>query len=322
MQILVVDDSEDGRDVAEAMLLSTGYNDVRQATSAWDAIKLLDIGNTADEPPAVDLILLDVAMPEMDGVEACARIRNDARYADVPIIMVSLLDDTDTLTNAFVAGATDYVTKPINRAELAARVRTALKLKVEFDRHKAREAQLLALLSGAAHRHGNGSIDEATGLLAGHITEAYLTAPTKHQSDDVVSILALMLDRFDSYRATYGLSAAQDVLAQVAHAVRALTATIGVIAGAYRDGMIVVVAPDIGAQSARRLGEALCTTVSKLRLPNSESITSNHMTASVAAVTGQMRRGNDRIQLLTRAISGVKEAAAAGGNRVMALTLQ
>jgi phosphoserine phosphatase RsbU/P len=321
MRILIVDDNEDGRDIAEATLLSAGYSDLYTAASAWEALKILDIGRTTDVPPNVDLILLDIVMPEMDGIEACARIRNDARHVDVPIIMVTSLDDMDSLGNAFVAGATDYVTKPINRVELSARVRAALKLKAEFDRRKAREVELLLLLSTAGSRRGAGWIDEATGLLAGEVAEAYLAAATKHPTDDVMSILAVALDRFDLYRATYGEDATQNVLAEVANAVRTLTATIGIVAAAYRNGMIVVVAPNTGANSARQLGEALCSTVSKLRLPNSESIVSNHMTASVAAVTGRTKRSNDCVQLLSQALSRVKDATSAGGNRVLALTI-
>jgi phosphoserine phosphatase RsbU/P len=123
MRILIIDDSEDSRDRAEGTLLSGGYDDVITAASGWEALKMLDIGRNSDERPSVDIVLLDVVMPEMDGVETCARIRNDQRYSDLPIIMVTSRDDMDTLTKAFVAGATDYVTKPVNRIELIARVR-------------------------------------------------------------------------------------------------------------------------------------------------------------------------------------------------------
>src|ERR1700727_3024953 len=115
VRILVVDDAEDSRDLTEAALLSAGYTDVVTADSAWQALKILDVGGTTGETLPVDLVLLDIVMPEMDGIEACARIRNDPRYGDFPIIMVTSLDDMDNLANAFVAGATDYVTKPINR---------------------------------------------------------------------------------------------------------------------------------------------------------------------------------------------------------------
>ena len=165
MRILVIDDSEDSRDIAEGTLLSGGYDDVVTAASGWEALKRLDIGRNSDERPTVDIVLIDVVMPEMDGVETCARIRNDPRYADLPIIMVTSRDDMDTLTNAFVAGATDYVSKPVNRVELIARVRAALRLKAELDRRQARERELLGFLSSWGNRRASLWIDEATGLL-------------------------------------------------------------------------------------------------------------------------------------------------------------
>ena len=102
---------------------------------------------------------------------------------------------------------------------------------------------------------------------------------------------------------------------------RRLTATIGIVAAAYRNGTIILVAPEVGARSASELGETLRATVSKLRLPNSESVVSDYVTASVAAITGRVKRGIDRVQLLTQAIARVQDAAGAGGNRVLALTI-
>ena len=174
MRLLVVDDSEDFRDLTEGALLSAGYADIVTAASGWEALKILDVGRTTDENPSVDVVLLDIVMPEMDGVETCARIRNDPRYADLPIIMVTALDDMNSLSNAFVAGATDYVTKPVNRIELVARVRAALRLKQELDRRQARERELLTFLSSWGDRRAGVWIDEATGLFVGEAAEAYL----------------------------------------------------------------------------------------------------------------------------------------------------
>jgi sigma-B regulation protein RsbU (phosphoserine phosphatase) len=321
MRILIVDDIEDSRDLTEAALLSAGYSDIVMAASAWEALKLLDVGRTVDTPPSVDIVLLDIIMPEMDGIEACARIRRDRRYGDIPIIMVTSLDDMDSLSNAFVAGATDYVAKPINRIELAARVRSALKLKAELDRRQARERELLTFLSSWGDRRANLWIDDATGLFVGEVAEAYIAAGAKYPGEDLVSVIAVELDRFEAFRSANGDQASQTVLAQVARAVRGLAATIGIIPAAYRNGMIILVAPDLEAGSARQLGENLCKTIARLRLPNSESIGSGHVTASVAAVTGQVRRGIDRIFLLTHAIAKVQDAIAAGGNRVLALSM-
>jgi DNA-binding response OmpR family regulator len=73
------------------------------------------------------LVLLDVVMPKMNGIEVCAHIRKDKGCADLPIIMVTALDDMNFLINALKAGANDYLTKPINRADLIARVHGTLR---------------------------------------------------------------------------------------------------------------------------------------------------------------------------------------------------
>jgi phosphoserine phosphatase RsbU/P len=320
MRILIVDDSDDARDLTEAAILSAGYNKVVTAASASEALKILDAGRATDEPPGVDLILLDIVMPEMDGIEACARIRSESRFSDIPIIMVTSLNDMDSLSNAFVAGANDYVTKPINRIELSARVRSALKLKSELERRQARERELLGFLSPGGDRRATASIDEVTGLFVGPVAEAYLASATHHQRDGTTSILALSLDRFDNYRSAHGKDACNRVLAEVAQAVRGLAATIGTIAAVYPNGVIVIVAPECSAHAAKQLGEYLRGAVQKLKLRNSESILADHITASVASVTGRVKRGADRIHLLTRAVSAVQEVAAAGGDRVMAQT--
>jgi sigma-B regulation protein RsbU (phosphoserine phosphatase) len=321
MRILVVDDSEDARDLTEGALCSAGYDDVVTAASAWEALRILDVGRTTDDESTVDIVLLDIVMPEMDGIEACARIRSDPRYADIPILMVTSLEDMESLSNAFVAGASDYVTKPVNRIELVARVRAALKLKSELERRQARERELLAFLSTWGDRRATLWIDEATGLFVGEVAEAYLMTGSKYQNDNMISILALALDRFDAFRSAHGEDASRTVLGQVAQAVRGIAARIGIVAAAYRNGLIVLVAPEVDPGAACQLGETLRNTVARLKLRNGEAIVADHLTASVSAVSGTVRRGPDRAHLLTQAIATVQKAAEAGGNRLLAVTV-
>jgi phosphoserine phosphatase RsbU/P len=317
MRILVVDDSEDGRDVAEAMLLAAGYQDILTAGSAEEAYEVMGIGGSnTGEPCPVDLVLLDIIMPEIDGIEACARIRNDERSADVAIIMVTSLSDMDSLGNAFVAGATDYITKPLNRVELLARARSALKLKSELDRRQARESELLQFMSTWGDRRAAHWIDETTGLFVGEVAEAYLTAAANFPTDAETSVIALAIDRLDAYR-SQGERVAANIMTRVARAVRATAATVGVIAAAYRDGTIVLVVPDLRSKPALALAESLRVAVSRLGIANPEAIAADHVTASVAVVTGRVNRWMDRVHLLTQAISAVPRVAAAGGNRVV-----
>lgn len=322
MRILVVDDTEDSRDIAEAALISAGYADVNTAGSAREAYEYLGIEARSDgDETSADLVLLDIVMPDVDGIEACAHIRSDSRYSDVPIIMVTSLADMNSLANAFVAGATDYITKPLNRIELLARVRSALKLKSELDRRRAREQELLNFLSTWGDRRASVWIDDVTGLFVGEVAEAYLTAASRHQTDETVSLIALAIDRFDIYRAAQGEAVARAILAKVGAAVRRTLATIGAVAAAYRNGIMVVVVPEHDAAAAGRLGEALRAAIANLNILNSEAIAAEHVTASVVVVSGRARRGAERAQLLTHAISTIKGAVTSGGNRVFALNV-
>ena len=320
MNILLVDDSEDFRDITDALLNDAGYPDIANAGSAKEAFDILHLDDAAAAPAPADLILLDILMPGIDGIEACARIRNDSRYVDVPIIMLTNLDDIDSLAKAFVAGANDYVTKTNDRVELLARIRSALRLKGELDRRKARERELFDFIANWGDRHAPTWIDDATGLLRGEIGEAYLTATSEHGTEQA-SIIALAVDRLDAYRASRGEAATRDMLSRIAHAVQRTQASIGAVAASYRNGLIILVVPELNASAARQLAEALRSSVSRLRHANPEAIAADHITASVAVTTGRVRSGPDRVKLLTRAIQTAQREGAKGSNSVVAIDM-
>ena len=94
-----------------------------------------------------DLILLDINMPEIDGMEVCKRIKKNASTKDIPIIFLSALNDTNTITNAFKYGAVDYITKPFNGLELIARVKTHIQIRKyikELQEKQEKLAQIVA----------------------------------------------------------------------------------------------------------------------------------------------------------------------------------
>ena len=319
MRILTVDDSEDSRDLTQAVLHSAGYRDVKTAASARDAFTILGIGNeTGNDQTPIDLVLLDIVMPEIDGIEACARIRSDGRYGDTPIIMLSSLADMDSLSNAFVAGANDYITKPLNRIELLARVRAALKLKAELVRRKERERELLDFVANRGDRRAATCVDDITGLFVGEIAEAYLAAVPAGTHDEPISVITLAIDRLDACRSAKGDVTANAILVSVGATIRAASAAVGVIAAAYRNGIFVIVAPGYNAAAAMKFAEMLRTAIARLTLANTEAITADHVTASLAVSSSHATRETDRVKLLTQAIHFVQVLAARGGGDVVA----
>ncbi len=142
MSILIIDDSPDQRNLLRMMLNSAGHTDILAADSASAAFKHLGLDGQGQGAADVDLILMDVMMPDMDGIETCRRIRANERLRDIPIIVITAKTEPEYLLLAFTAGAMDYLRKPLNSAELQARVCSALLLKHEMDRRKAREQEL------------------------------------------------------------------------------------------------------------------------------------------------------------------------------------
>ncbi|TAL08526.1 MAG: response regulator [Nitrospirae bacterium] len=132
-RILIIDDSRDNRLLLRAMLAASGHADVLLAESARDAFHHLGMEESGGPDPQVGLILLDISMPVLDGIEACRLIKAVDRLRDVPIIMVTAMTDPGFLVSAFDAGAVDYITKPVKKMELLARVGSALRLKQSMD---------------------------------------------------------------------------------------------------------------------------------------------------------------------------------------------
>ncbi|COE00017.1 MULTISPECIES: fused response regulator/phosphatase [Bacillus] len=142
MSILIVDDNPVNIFVIEKILKQAGYQDLVSLNSAQELFEYIQFGKDSSRHNEIDLILLDIMMPEIDGLEVCRRLQKEEKFKDIPIIFVTALEDANKLAEALDMGAMDYITKPINKVELLARMRVALRLKSELNWHKEQEENL------------------------------------------------------------------------------------------------------------------------------------------------------------------------------------
>ncbi len=206
-RILVVDDHEDNIEVLRVRLESWGYG-TDACYNGHDALAYVE-----KTPP--DLILLDVMMPEISGIEVARRIKGNKALPFIPIIMQTALDSTEDKVEGLEAGADDYITKPIDFAELKARLRSMLRIKRLQEALEEREKELLEVNERLRFM---SQTDALTGLdnrrhLNERIDEMFQHA---QRLNEPFSLVMCDLDKFKSVNDTYGHQAGDEVLKQLA----------------------------------------------------------------------------------------------------------
>ena len=139
--LLIVDDNEDNRYTLTRRLQREGYTNLTAAVDGREALQLLGARS-------FDLVLLDVMMPELNGYEVLERLRADDRLRHIPVIMISAMDEIESVIRCIELGAEDYLAKPFNPTLLRARVGASLekkRLRDELVRHTRRMEQELEM---------------------------------------------------------------------------------------------------------------------------------------------------------------------------------
>lgn len=284
MSILVVDDSLDSRHLIAAYLKAAGYKDIKSVESAETTFALLGLDEPGAVPAAFDLILMDVVMPEIDGIDACRRIKKHPAYQDVPVIIITAEKDPVNLQSAFTAGAIDFIGKPLNRTELLARVRSILKLKKETDQRKEALRQLkqanerLEMLS---------NLDGLTGIanrrFFNHVYDEEWRRCRRHSL--ALSVLMLDIDFFKAFNDTYGHLAGDECLKKVAGVLKKQLQRAGEMVGRYGGEEFVVLLPGVETDRAVMIAERLRSAVEGLAIPHAHSAVASHVTVSIGLAT-------------------------------------
>ncbi len=206
-RILIVDDHEDNIELLRARLGARGYA-IESAMDGEQALQCVE-----KSPP--DLILLDVMMPRIDGFEVVRRLKANRNLPFIPIILQTALDSTEHKVEGLDAGADDYITKPINFAELEARVKSMLRIKRLQDALEERERELSEV---NARLLKMAQTDSLTGLDNRRYLEERLEEAFGHSRRlrEPLAVVLCDLDRFKSVNDTYGHQAGDAVLKQLA----------------------------------------------------------------------------------------------------------
>src|SRR5436190_199090 len=246
-RILVVDDHEDNIELLRARLEAWGY----EVDAAHDGAQALEIVHRA--PP--DLILLDVMMPSLDGNEVARRVKHDRALPFIPIIMQTALDSTENKVEGLEAGADDYITKPIEFAELKARLRSMLRIKRLQEELEERERQLLEANERLKHM---SRTDALTGLENRRATERQLELMFAHSKryEEPLSCVMCDLDRFKSVNDEHGHHAGNAVLKQFAAILKRAAREIDAV-GRYGGEEFIVLLPGTPLDAATTFSERL-----------------------------------------------------------------
>lgn len=305
-RILIIDDD---LTVAKAMSLTFergNFGEVVTVTSAEEAFDLLELEAEDTGPPGFDVILLDVMMPGIDGIKACARIRVTRRYRNVPILMCSGLTEVESLNQAFVAGAHDFLTKPVSNIELLARTRSALRLKRELDRRRAREEQLR---EESRRTHGDDAslMDSKLGFPSKAAFELTVRLAVGH--DGEYGLLALRMAETELMSREHGEGVLEEAIRRVALTLAGLEAPLGWMFFSHGGGLFFIMAPHMSTERMALYGDTARKSVAAIKLNDLDPHGVKPIELKIAAGEGQ---GSDLLTLPAQLIRAVYGAEAVG----------
>ena len=307
-RILVVDDHEDNIELLRARLEARGY-EVEGATDGQAALEMVD-------KVCPDLILLDVMMPKMDGMEVARRLK--ARIANkeipfIPIIMQTALDSTEQKVEGLDAGAIDYVTKPINFAELEARVSSQLHVKSLQYALAASKKELsdlndklreISLTDGLTQIENRRSLEDRLHDMWQHSVRLH----------EPIALVMCDIDKFKAVNDHYGHQAGDSVLKEFAQLLKSEAREIDRV-GRYGGEEFLLILPGTVLDAAVTFAERLREKVEKHTFTYAGGTLRRTMSCGVAA--SPHPRVKDQEALLKASDDALYVAKETGRNRVI-----
>jgi len=302
----VVDDIPVNIQLMQTYLSSVGYETIfaRNGEEALIQVK--------DHQP--DLLLLDVMMPKMDGFETCRLLKSNQETRYIPVIMVTALNEIEDKIKGIEAGADDFITKPFNKLELLARVKSLLRMKNLHDQLQDKIRQL----EEAKERLRELAVtDGLTGLYNYRYFKEFLAQELRraerHHSN--VSVVMVDIDFFKNYNDTYGHLAGDEVLRILGQLMRENIRSID-LAARYGGEEFALVLPETNKKAARFVADKIKSLVEEYPFRNEETQPNGNLTVSMGVAT-YPTDGKAMEDLINRADQWLYQAKAGGRNRVV-----
>lgn len=252
-----------------------------------------------------DLILLDIMMDGMDGLEVCRLLKSDPATAAIPVIFITAKGDENDEALGLELGAVDYISKPLNPAIVRSRVKTHLTLKIQGDYLK-----------------GLASLDGLTGIPNRRAFDLRLADAWSQASREgtALSLIMIDIDYFKRYNDHFGHLAGDQCLSLVATALADSVNRPYDMAARYGGEEFACILPDTNLQGALKVTSMLRTNISELKIAHPASDVSEQLTLSMGVASLQPRIGGDAAELIALADEQLYQAKHNGRDRVQSQT--
>jgi len=313
--ILVVEDEKTLRFISKYALMQDGYI-VQEASNGEEALAICD-------QTIPHLLLLDAIMPGMDGFTCCAELHKRLGENCPPILMVTVLDDEESVNLAFEAGATEYITKPINWAVLRKRIYRLLRTRWALQELERRyqEAYQLSLELEKANRKLEylARVDTLTQVANRRtFNERFREEWNRSRRDSSpISLVLCDLDYFKQYNDYYGHQAGDSCLKKIAAILKANCQRASDLVARYGGEEFALILGGINQEQATCLAKKICNQVRKTAIPHAANPNGKYLTLSMGVATLIPNRYYKTSDLVTKADSALYQAKASGRDRVI-----
>ncbi len=292
-RVLIIDDNASNIQIVGTLLKNEGYQ-IYVANNGLQAINIV-------EEILPDLILLDIMMPGMDGIETSKRIKKNSQTREVPIIFITAKSDVQDVVRGFESGGSDYITKPFQAPVLLARVRTHVALWQKTKQLRAySDRDYLTMI--ANRRRFDEFID--------------LEWRRCLREQRPLSLIILDIDYFKNYNDTYGHLQGDEVLKKVAYSIKNICNRSGDLAARYGGEEFAIVLGNTNLQTSQLLAEKYRHAIESLTIVHEASKVKNVVTASLGVATTTPDMNDSYQQLIKAADERLYLAKKSGRNQV------